>query len=334
MLSEIMQKITHSIPQRLQRRKEFFLRKYLQKRVLSRKKFLSDKREIYTNYKDITFVIQSFNKRENIKKVLIDLLNVQAMNIVLIDDGSIDGTLQSASHLLTGENHIILRSNDVHEVINYRRAILMSNTKYVCLMQDDDIPLDTPVWIDNSLEILELLAPQLIILGLREGFDFTWMSECVDEQEDTLFYSEEDLICLKNIYEATLINPKLVKLQDGRVINFNFCQVVNRAPTFIRREEFLGIGSIGIQFKPYQYDDIDYCLRAWMKGFKVGITSSNFLRDIGQGGMRLFNNVKPGSKPKHFTKNWSYIRCSYSTYVNTKLLQRKVVEARNDLVEQ
>ncbi len=331
---EIVKKIVRLPVRRFRELKENFLRERLRKRVLEKKKLLNSEKENYLSYNDITFIIQSFNKDENIRKILLELLNIGASNIILIDDGSIDRTLNFASNLLTGENHVILRSNDVHEVINYRRTIMMSETKYICLMQDDDIPVDTPSWIDNSIEILETFAPKLIVLGLRDGFDFTWMSEETDEKEDTPFYSEGDSMRLEGVFEAKLVKPTPTKLLNDKLVDFNFCQIVNRAPTFIRRKEFLETGGIGIQFKPYQYDDVDYCLRAWENGFWVGITSSNFSRNVGIGGMRLFNSIKSNSKPKHFTKNWSNIRRSFSILVNNEQLQKKVIDARSAISDQ
>ena len=59
-----------------------------------------------------------------------------------------------------------------------------------------------------------------------------------------------------------------------------FCTIANRAPWWVRREEFLNIGGIGTDFAPFLCDDDDACLRAWKAGYQVGMYNASFQRHI------------------------------------------------------
>ena len=124
-----------------------------------------------SQYRDsplVTAIVQVFNKRRHIRKLIRRLQSLPIDELIVIDDGSIDGTWREALPLLNRKNDFLLRSNDLFEVRTYDRALSMARGQYAVLLQDDDLPPADPKWITNALMIFEQY-PKLLILGGRTG---------------------------------------------------------------------------------------------------------------------------------------------------------------------
>ena len=71
--------------------------------------------------------------------------------------------------------------------------------------------------------------------------------------------------------------------------DFYFVHAVNRAPMLLNKRLFLDhLGHIDFSFAPFQCDDCELCLRAWLCGLKVGWYNAGFKSMIA-GGMRIWN---------------------------------------------
>jgi hypothetical protein len=102
--------------------------------------------------------------------------------------------------------------------------------------------------------------------------------------------------------------------------------VVNRAPMLLRRDAIQRLGGIDNTFAPFQCDDVDLCLRTWKAGLQVGVYSTGFVRDVGMGGMRLFNAAR---LPEQAKKNWEIIYNRYANDVGKGYFETLVANARN-----
>ena len=72
---------------------------------------------------------------------------------------------------------------------------------------------------------------------------------------------------------------------------FRFVEAVNRAPMFVNRGLFAEfLHDIPFEYAPFQYDDYEICLRAWLMGLQVGSYSAGF-KSLSAGGMRLWNGA-------------------------------------------
>jgi len=317
-------RLTMSILSRVQRAVQFgwmrlrqkyaaLRRKRLQKKVSAQKEQYKRVSKHYLAHPEVTFVIQSFNKSHVVSLILDRLLSYRSRHIILIDDGSVDDTYQVAAATLVGQNHYILRTNDLHEVTTYDLALRLVETDFVCLMQDDDVPPVDDKWISESLELFRR-DEDLVVVGLRNGVNFNHIDDG-EMRVDSMFHSVDREIWVDGVYEAQIVQPDMVTLNGKGV---QYCQVVNRAPTFIRFHEFIKSGGIDRSFTPFQNDDIDYCLRLWQKGKRVMVvTGYPFQRNVGIGGMRLFNNVRADSRPRHMCENWNRVADRYRTFVNS-----------------
>jgi FkbM family methyltransferase len=222
----------------------------------------------YVSQPLISFIIQSHNKSDQVNHLLSKLDKIQNTEIILIDDGS---ELYHSERLLRAAakgNHFILRCNDLYEVITYDRAMSMARGHLIVLMQDDDdfddymdsarggvIFARYPIFASSAVEIPIALLP---------------FQKTGDGQPGNYTVSG-------NLTET----PNLVKQALGPdsdfPTDFQFAATVNRAPMWIRREQFQEkVGCIDPSFAPFQCDDYDICYRCWLAGLKVGWYPAGF----------------------------------------------------------
>jgi len=237
----------------------------------------------YQSQPKITFIIQSHNKSDQVCTIVEKLRVVDASEVIVIDDGSINSHSNKLVEFLTGGNEFIIRANDLYEVITYDRAITMARGEYIVLLQDDD-DFNQIDWVKQGIALFEK-HENLAILGGRNGLAHLPF----DKTDDGIF---GPYILKGNIgSRANLFKFKIVGKPRG-MNDFKFVESVNRAPMWIRRDYYLNkLGGIDQSFAPFQNDDTELCLRAWTVGLQVGWYPSNFMISVlGSGGMRIWNS--------------------------------------------
>lgn len=232
-------------------------------RFKKEKSYMTWREKNYENQPEISFVIQSHNKSAQVKYLVSRLRGYPGCETVVIDDGSDLRHTRALAKFLTRGNEFLIRSNDLYENVMYDKALRFTNGKYVVLMQDDDDFRDYS-WIEDALFFFEC-TPGLVILGGRDGLEFI-----LDDEHQTATDAP---------------------VQGLEKVEFEFVPHVNRAPMWIHREKFdEKLKHIDFSFAPFQYDDIELCLRAWLSGLKVGCYHANFT-SLSAGGMRIWNNA-------------------------------------------
>lgn len=217
----------------------------------------------YENAPEISVVIQSHNKSLQVKHIVSKLRAYAKLEIIVIDDGS-DGTAhtQALTSFLTGANEFLIRSNDLYENVMYDKVIRFANGRYIALLQDDDDFDNDLAWIDEAVSYFRQY-PKLAILGGKDGLSVAF---------------EDDR-----------------KWAHGGAFEHNtpfaFVPAVNRAPMWINKNLFqTHLKHIAADFIPFQFDDYELCIRAWLCGLQVGWYDAHF-RSLSVGGMRLWNNA-------------------------------------------
>lgn len=244
----------------------------------------------------VTFIIQSHNKSLQICHILPKLRQYKDAEIIVIDDGSsLDHTERLAKEL-KGANEFLLRSNDLFENVTYDKAIRLSNGKYIALMQDDD-DFDGIAWVEKAVALFQR-HPKMVVLGGKDGLDIVFEK---DKQ----------------------------KAHGGKAIKgdiFTFVTSVNRAPMWINRVLFMQhLRHIDFRFAPFQFDDYELCIRAWLTGLQVGLYNAAF-RSLTAGGMRIWNS--------EFTREQSHRNSLllYQLYADRQEELRKILNSQiNDV---
>lgn len=221
----------------------------------------------YRDTSRLAFVVHSFNRAGNVEQLASGLRRLgDEHELVVCDDGSLDGSRELWAERLDRPNDFLLLSNDVHEIRILDRAIHFARSEIVCLVQDDDaVPPPDGGWLEEILERFER-HPDLAVVGGFMGFH----GFAPDPEDVEQLWGE---------------GP------------FRFVDHVNIGPYFVRRSHYLALGGWDHSFsragEPGICFDNELCLRAWTRGFAVGYRFVPFKGPAGHyaldGGTVLFS---------------------------------------------
>jgi hypothetical protein len=283
----------------------------------------------------VTFVFQTFNKGKLTKQLLSPFIKLKVKNIIFFADGCIDHTYRNAKEVLRGENHVIISSNNVHEIKNYRTSIGIAsdsfNSEFLLLMQDDDLYDDNlELWLNNAL-ILMSEDSSIGIIGFNGGFNTVGKITPADSGLTTASFENFEVngthyYRIGNYETCQILNTP--PTHDGS--NWEYCEIVNRAPQLARIKFLTQLeAAFPFDMQPFQYDDHWHCLMAWEMGWRIAFMPLQGIeRNVGIGGMRLFNDVTSTSRPKHFIHNWNKICKRFSNLWGSEKL-KSLVESAN-----
>lgn len=215
----------------------------------------------YQERPKLAFIVHSFNRKSNVDQLVGGLRRSGDHELIVCDDGSIDGSRERWLGHLDGANDLLLCTNDLHEIRVLDRAITLARSEVVCLVQDDDVIPTTNHWVEEVLSTFDA-HPQLAIVGGFMGFE--------------------------------AIGAGTVPLWGP--CSFRFVHHVNIGPYFIRRSAYEELGGWDHSFsavgEPGICFDSELCLRAWAQGYEVGYSFVPFKGQPGEykldGGTVLF----------------------------------------------
>jgi hypothetical protein len=220
----------------------------------------------YRDRPRLAFIVHSFNRIANIEQLVGGLRGLGEHELIVCEDGSLDGSHEKWMSYLDRPNDFLIHSNDLHEIRILDRAIRFARSEIVCLVQDDDrIPRATD-WLEAALGYFAD-HPGLAILGGFQGYGSF----------------DPDPAKAKRIWGGD---------------QFRFVHHVNIGPYFIRRRHYELLGGWDYAFsevgEPGICADNELCLRAWMHGYQVGYRFVPFKGPSGHypadGGTVLFSN--------------------------------------------
>lgn len=195
----------------------------------------------YRDRSRLAFIVHSFNRISNIGQIVNGLRAVGNHELIVCEDGSLDGSHEKWMSYLNRPNDFLIHSNDLHEIRVLDRAIRFARADIVCLVQDDDLIPDNGWWLNSALAHFTA-HPELAILGGFIGF-----------------------------YGFDPDPSKVVPLWGESC--FRYVHHVNIGPYFIRTQAYETLGGWDHSFsragEPGICFDSELCLRAWMNGFRV-----------------------------------------------------------------
>ena len=236
--------------------------------------------QAYVEFPTVSVIVQSFNQARNISTLEPRLRRTCADELIVCEDGSIDGSHQEWIRRLVQPNDFLLHSNDIHEIRSYGRAIAYARGDIICLMQDDDHPPKNGEWLAQATAVFDRY-PKLAVLGGWCGFDD---------------------------YFAVEYNTPWLPPGDGGIPFFDplsglplmFVENVNIGPYLLRKSVFEELGGFDLRFsapgEPGITFEAEYCYRAWLSGHQVALTDIPVKLETGTqgyifpGGTTLWSN--------------------------------------------
>jgi hypothetical protein len=210
----------------------------------------------YVEAPSCSVIVQSFNQVRNVSALESRLRATSMRELIVCEDGSLDGSHEAWLQLLVNPNDFLLHSNDLHEIRTYNRAIGMAHGAVVCLMQDDDRPPSDGAWLDQALDLFDRY-PRLAVLGGWCGFDRYFEVE----------YNAPWLPSGENA--IPFLDPSTRR-------PLAFVENVNIGPYFVRKRVFDELGGFDLRFsgvgEPGITFESEFCYRVWRAGYQVALT--------------------------------------------------------------
>jgi hypothetical protein len=303
------------------------------KLVINHKKQLATVSHDFINYPDTAFIFQTFNKSQNITRILKPFIGAKAKTIILFADGCVDSSATIAHRQLQGPNHFVIQSNDTHEIRNYRLGVILAKSlfcEYAVLLQDDDVYSDGILcWIMAARRAMDE-DPLIAVIGGAGGANYDAGKCRVTDNKLTqvpfeAWHEDGNQGFRLGEYQSMSVSDAKPSI-DGS--SRAFVATVSRAPQIIRISSALELGFFPSHLEPFQYDDDYNCLMAWSKGHKIlHMPTSCKTGNVGVGGMRLYNSVTRNSRPAHFCRNWNFVLEKFGKEINSGKIGRLVTAA-------
>ncbi len=220
----------------------------------------------YVEQPRVSLILLSFNHRGNIPALAAGLNASGADEIIVCDDGSIDGSEREWQAHLTAPNTFLIRSNDIHDSRIYNRAAGFARGEFIAILQDDDIPPASGEWVRDALALFDRY-PRLAVLGGHQGWvlDFT---QSADRIHRRAVYGYRDEKRFSYAREIPFLDPATSR-------PFMFVQGVSIGPIFYRRAVYQSLGGFNLEYSAAgevgMLVDHELSLRAWLAGHQVAV---------------------------------------------------------------
>ena len=258
----------------------------LAKQVRKRKETRARSGNKYTDLPRVSLVLLSFNHRDNVARIVERLRRTQAEELIVCEDGSIDGAREEWLKHLTRPNDFVICSNDIHEIRVHNRAVALAAGEIICFLQDDDIPPEDGEWVQRALRLFARY-PRLAILGGHHGYALD-LSRGLEKPKVRWVYGYRDSGDWKHVKDIPFVDP-----ESG--ISFMFVEGVSVGPVFHRRSAFNELGGFDLSYakpgEPGTLAEHSICLKAWLAGWEVGLFEPpQFEKYVGGQGTKLFSS--------------------------------------------
>jgi len=227
---------------------------------------------MYSNLKkEISVLILTWNSEKYIKKCIENLLDElnnfnKLYEIFVIDGGSQDLTLKILDEFST-KNHnikIIKLEKNLGTTISRNIGIRKSVGKYILILDSDtEVKTGTvKILIDtiNKGDKVGIVAPRLFYP------DGSMQASCKRFPTiKTKIYKYMPFYVTRNIAEKDELYDKIYEKENKQIAEVDYCI---SAAWMVNRDAIDDIGFFDENIF-YSPEDVDYCLRMWLKGWKI-----------------------------------------------------------------
>lgn len=268
----------------------------------------------------MTAIIQSFNHVGNVRNISSSLKASSVVEeIVICEDGSTDGSIHEWKQNLPGQQHFIIRSNNLHELRSYNRAMRMSGGDVVCLMQDDDLLPLSDEWLQNAMKLFES-KPELGLLG-------GYIGQLWDPQTGKGYEYGEQRSTHGGLRQGN--TDKIQYVDESTGVPFMYAECVWIAPVFVRRSLLEKAGGLDLSIakrgEPGVWQDCVFSYEAWVNGYTVGVFGAEFGRGVGGHG-----SATSPEKIKQRERVWERAVAYTNRHYNRPKIHDYVVKLNNE----
>jgi GT2 family glycosyltransferase len=260
----------------------------------------------------VTLVIPSSNNLRHLKNAYASIkTHAQHCKIVMLDDGSTDGTTEWLAGISDANITAIYRSDKrVGHTILYDKGIELAQTEVVGIMHADMIL--GPYYLENMLKHLN--KEKVVCLLYTAG----------KEKIIRDFGTDFDNLNL-NAFEAYVLDAQQEykdQTTDGMF-----------APWIIYKEDFIAMGGHDRLFAPFPYEDSDIFQRWLLHGYELIQSRDAFVYHLTCRGHRWTEEI---GKDDDYFKNASakaarnYIR-KWGSWIDNDEYQRPILKPRYDI---
>jgi GT2 family glycosyltransferase/tetratricopeptide (TPR) repeat protein len=213
-----------------------------------------------------------------------------AHELILVDNGSTDGTSQFFRHYAAKHSHVrvILNRANLGFSAGNNQGLSCARGDALLLLNNDTVV--TPGWLEAMLNHLDLY-PDCGLIGP--------VSNCVSGPQlvSTAHYSSLDqLPKFATQWSATHAGQSI---EAGRLVGF--CLL-------LRRAVLDKIGGLDSQFGSGNFEDDDFCIRAGLAGFKLRIALDSFVHHTGG---QTFKGAKIDYRAS-MERNWALFKSKWA----------------------
>lgn len=218
-----------------------------------------------------SIVIPTYNRLNNLKKALNSILNqtYQTFQIVIVDDGSKDGTQEYISSLNNIKIKYVWQENSGLPSVARNNGIKITDFEWVCFLDSDDF------WEDDKLEKVK---------------------NAIENNPDAIAVSHSENLIVNGIFQKKLIHGTDAANVYERLLFQGNC--FSTSAMTVKKEILEKINGFNISSKYYIVEDYELWLRISKEGKIISIKDicGNYCLgqsdNISSNVSKLYNNLK------------------------------------------
>lgn len=267
----------------------------------------------------IGFVILTWNSENYISECLDSLLKIRNYKIYIsiFDNESTDNTKAILDSYATKENFFIKKNDkNLGTTISRNQALKqLPKTDYIVILDSDTIisdysGLDKAIEILNNDETIGIIGPKLI------------------DDKGVMQYSGRNIPTIKEKFLKAITHKNGKKISNLEHVDYEekgdlFCVGYLMSAAWIMRRDFFEKNGYLDEKIFYAPEDVEYCVRAWINGYKVCYYKKFFI-------IHYWQRI---SKKKFFSKhNFEHIKglIYFFHKYNKKTLNMIKMKVEND----